>query len=418
MKVPRCRGTRDLLPQDMEKFRRIDKGFRECCLGWGYREIKTPVLEYLHLFTSAGTLSPDMLGRVYSFLDWDGWSGERVVLRPDGTIPAARLYAENLQSLAVARLCYVENMFAFEGTGRESRERWQCGAELIGGHKPEGDVELISLALEALSKFGLKSVELRLAHAGLLKAFLQGLGLRGEEEADMLDRIFSGDADVIEEVKGGNPELEKQLRLLFGLKGDSLGFVENLRNLFTVSNPALESSLSELARIADLLTNIGCSYQIDFTSGKGFEYYTGIIFGFYSSGRRLGGGGRYDELIPLVGGKDICASGFALYVDEIMDLLGKPSEREKVLVKAKDAEGLKDSFEMARLLREEGFIAEFDLGQKKTAGFRWIVDMRSGKGIELIERSSGKKQRKSSPAEVLAVMRRRVSESQRRKRSK
>ncbi len=404
MKVPRCKGTRDLLPGDMARFRHIEAEFRDCCLGWGYQEIRTPVLEYLHLFTSAGTLSPDMLGRVYSFLDWDGWSGERVVLRPDGTIPAARLYVENFQNLPIAKLFYVENMFAFEGTGEESRERWQCGAELIGGSKPEGDVELLSLGLEAIARLGIDPVEIRLAHAGLLKAFLEGLGLSGEQEAEVLDQIFSGNMDVLVDIKGRNPELEKQLQLLFGIKGSSPSFVENLRSVCAPSLPALEPSLNELARIASLLTGLGFGYRIDFTSGRGFEYYTGIIFGFYSSGRRLGGGGRYDELIPLVGGGSVCASGFALYVDELMDLAEEMPRRERILVKAKDGEGLKDSLEVARLLRGAGYIAEFDLGYKETSGFRWIVDMRAGKGIELIDQVSGKKRRKSSPAGLLKFL--------------
>jgi len=404
MKVPRCKGTRDLLPQDMAKFRRIEAEFRDCCLGWGYQEIRTPVLEYLHLFTSAGTLSPEMLGRVYSFLDWDGWSGERVVLRPDGTIPAARLYVENFQNLPIARFCYVENMFAFEGTGKESRERWQCGAELIGGSKAEGDVELISLALEAIAKLGKKPVELRLAHAGLIKTFLEGLGLSGEKEADVLDQVFSGSPGVLGDLKGGNPELAKNLQLLFGLKGNSPGFVENLRGVFCSSLPALEPSLDELARIANLLTGLGFNYQIDFTSGRGFEYYTGIIFGFYSAGRRLGGGGRYDELIPLVGGKDVCASGFALYIDELMSLLKEVPPRERVLLRAKDAAGLKPSLALARQLRDAGYVAEFDLGYRETADFRWVVNMRGGEGIELLDQSSGKKRRKTSPAELLKLL--------------
>ncbi len=404
MKVPRCKGTRDLLPQDMAKFRRIEAQFRDCCLGWGYQEIRTPVLEYLHLFTSAGTLSPDMLGRVYSFLDWDGWSGERVVLRPDGTIPAARLYVENFENIPIARFCYVENMFAFEGTGKDARERWQCGAELIGGSKAEGDVELISLALEAITKLGIEPVELRLAHAGLIKTFLEGLGLSGEKEADVLDQVFSGNPGVLSDLKGGNPELGKNLQLLFGLKGNSPGFVENLRGVFCPSLPALEPSLNELARIANLLTGSGFSYQIDFASGRGFEYYTGIIFGFYSSGRRLGGGGRYDELIPLVGGKNICASGFALYIDELMGLLKEVPPRERVLLRARDAAWLKPSLALARKLRDAGYIAEFDLGYRKTADFRWIVNMRGGEGIELLDQSSGKKRRKSSPAELLKLL--------------
>ena len=401
MKVPRCKGTRDLLPPDMAKFRKIEAEFRDCCLGWGYQEIRTPVLEYLHLFTSAGTLSPEMLGRVYSFLDWDGWSGERVVLRPDGTIPTARLYVENFAKLPLCRLFYVENMFAFEGSGKESRERWQCGTELIGGSKAEGDVELISIALETMSRLDIEPMDIRLAHAGLIKIYLEGLGLSGEREADILDKIFSGDTSVLGQLKGRNKKLEKSLPLLFGVKGNSPRLVENLRSVLLPELPAVEPCLDELARIAALLSGLDFNYQIDFTSGRGFEYYTGIIFSFYNGKRRMGGGGRYDELIPLVGGKKVRASGFALYIDELMALLKEVPARRKILLRAKDGEGLKLSLEVARLLREAGYTAEFDLGYKDTSDFRWIVDMRGDKGIELIDQLSGKKVRKSSPEGLL-----------------
>ncbi len=106
-------GMRDILPDDMERFRRIESAFRTACLGWGYREVRTPTIERLHLFTAAGTLSPQMLDRVYSFLDWDGWSGERVVLRPDSTIPVARLYVEKLNDTEIAKLFYVQNVLRF-----------------------------------------------------------------------------------------------------------------------------------------------------------------------------------------------------------------------------------------------------------------------------------------------------------------
>src|SRR3990172_7112679 len=100
----RCQGMRDMLPADMERFRRIEAAFRAACLGWGYGGVRTPTIEPLPLFPSAGTLSPQMLERVYSFLDWDGWSGERVVLRPDSTIPSARLYIEYISGGGVAKL--------------------------------------------------------------------------------------------------------------------------------------------------------------------------------------------------------------------------------------------------------------------------------------------------------------------------
>ena len=105
----RSRGMRDLLPDEMDRLRAVEDAFAAACRAWGYREIRTPVIEPLHLFTSAGTLSPRTLDRVYSFLDWDGWSGERVVLRPDSTIPTARLYAERLDGGRIAKLFYSQD---------------------------------------------------------------------------------------------------------------------------------------------------------------------------------------------------------------------------------------------------------------------------------------------------------------------
>ena len=161
MKVDRCKGFKDLAPEEMARFRLVEDDFRGRCLKWGYREVRTPALEYLYLFTSVGTLTPGMLKRVYSFLDWDGWSGERVVLKPDGTIPVARMYIENMAAQGAARLFYVTNVFMFDETGKKSRERWQCGAELIGVNTPMADAELIALAVDVLRGLGIKNIELK-----------------------------------------------------------------------------------------------------------------------------------------------------------------------------------------------------------------------------------------------------------------
>jgi len=406
MKVPRCKGTRDLLPQDMARFRQVEAKFRDCCLGWGYQEIRTPTLEYLHLFTSAGTLSPEHLGRVYSFLDWDGWSGERVALRPDGTIPAARLYVEKLGDMPIAKLFYVENMFAFEGTGAESRERWQCGIELVGGSKPDGDIEIISLAMEAILGLGIDCVEIRVAHAGLLKAFLERRGLSGEEEADVLDRIFSGDLEALGDIKGGDPGLERDVQLLFGTKGSTAAFVENLRSVLGQS-PDLAPSLDELARIAAVLTDLGFDYQIDFTSGRGFEYYTGAMFQFRVSGKRIGGGGRYDDLTSLVGGPHVPASGFALFVGQIMDLL-KIEEpiTARVLVQTEDsdAECMKSCLVIARSMREAGYKAIIDHGAAEPGECQWIVTVLGKDRFRLVDQPTGKARELKSATKLLKAL--------------
>ena len=370
------------MPRDMARFRHIEGVFRGCCLKWGYEEVRTPTLEYLHLFTSAGTLTPSMLSRVYSFLDWNGWGGERVVLRPDGTIPAARLYIEGLSHCPIARLFYVENVFAFE----ETRERWQCGAELIGSAKPEGDAELILLAVEILTQLGIEPVEVRLSHAGLIKGLLASLDLSTEEQAELVDKILTQDAETMRKVKDRAPELEELLSLLFALKGSSQGFVENLKGVLGAF-PAIMPAIDDLARIADALSAMGCSYQLDLASARGFEYYTGVIFQFYDSARKIGGGGRYDELIPLIGGGEIPACGFALYLDELMNLTKlEVTSDERVLIKAETGTGdeLKGCFEVASLLRDRGYIAELDLGQEPR-GVRWIISVGKKGGALLFQ---------------------------------
>jgi len=321
MEIQRAKGTQDFTPAEMKKFRRIEGLFRDSCLKWGYGEVRTPTLEYLHLFTSTGTLTPSRLGKVYSFLDWDGWSGERVVLRPDGTIPIARLFIDDMAGAEQAKLFYVSNVFIFEETGTETREKWQCGAELIGPGSTTADVELMLVSLGVLKKLGLKNVELRLSHADLIRALLAKFGLSAGEQASVFDRILDGDETVLSETKSANPEMGKTLTPLLELKGKSSGFLKNLKALFNQDFPELGPALNNFIEIADLLEEMGIKYQIDIASGRGFEYYTGVMFKLINNGEQVGGGGRYDALIPLMGGKDIPASGFALYLDQLMGLV-------------------------------------------------------------------------------------------------
>ena len=383
MRIQRCKGMRDVSPEEMTVFRLIEGVFRDCCSKWGYREVRTPTIEYLHLFTSAGTLTPGMLGKVYSFLDWDGWSGERVVLRPDGTIPVARLYTENLEDKGLARLFYATNIFIFEETGEKTRERWQCGTELIGAGSTLADAELISLSLEVLKKLGLKGVELRLSHAGLVKALLVKLGLSPEEQNQMFDQILDGDVEALARVSRENPELESALFPLLSLKGQSPGFLKNLRALLAQNLPEISSHLDDFLQTVALLEALGCSYQIDIASGAGFEYYTGMIFQLFIGGEKIGGGGRYDALIPAMGGGDIPASGFALYLDHLMnmvkpEILASPRPQEiLVRVQPKEAKTLKQAFIAASSLREAGYVVELDLGGQEPAGLRWIVNVQS-----------------------------------------
>jgi len=411
MKVQRCKGTQDLSPAQMRAFRLIEGMFRDCCLKWGYEEVRTPTIEYLHLFTSTGTLTPGRLRKVYTFLDWDGWSGERVVLRPDGTIPIARLYIDTMAGKELAKLFYVTNVFSFEETGKEAREKWQCGAELIGAGSTAADAELIVMALEALRKLGLEDIEIRLSHADLIRGLLDRFGLSLGEQTRVFDQILDGDAEVLAGAASERPELAGALTPLLDLKGKSSGFLKNMKALFTQDLPELKPSLNNFIEVAELLEALGVNYQIDIASGRGFEYYTGVIFQLFAGDEHIGGGGRYDALIPLMGGRNIPASGCALYLDRLMNLIRPATLAEpgmqRILVKAESRgrKVLPEAFRLAGSLHEAGYAAEVYLGGQEPGDIRWTLDIQ-GKAplFVLTDRVNGRIFEAQTVEEVLSVL--------------
>jgi histidyl-tRNA synthetase len=108
-----------------------------------------------------------------------------------------------------------------------------------------------------------------------------------------------------------------------------------------------------------------------------------MIFQLFIGGEKVGGGGRYDALIPAMGGGDVPASGFALYLDYLMNLVkpeviaGQMPQRIMVRVQPGDTDAMKEAFKVAGSLREAGYTAEFDLDGKKPDGLRWVIDISS-----------------------------------------
>jgi histidyl-tRNA synthetase len=407
MRAQKCRGFSDLSPEEMTKFRLIEGVFRDCCLKCGYQEVRTPTLEYLYLFTSVGTLTPSMLRRVYSFLDWDGWSGERVVLRPDGTIPVARLYIDSLSAKRLARLFYVTNVFMFDETGKKSRERWQCGAELIGANQALADAELVALALDVLRRLGLGGVVLKISHAGLLRALLDSLELETSEQAKIFDQILDGDIEALARIKPDKPEMVEALTLLLDMKGKSSG-LKNIKALFSQKLPGFELSLDNFIAVCHLIETLGYDYQIDLASGKGFEYYTGIIFHLFIGEENIGGGGRYDALIPLMSGQDTPAAGFALYLNRLMELITPDALVEpitkRVLVSIAP-EVVKQGFDIANILRGFGYTVELALDGEEATNYVWLLEVKREKPLfVLTDQIGGKEYTVESITGVLTLL--------------
>ena len=320
----RSRGMRDLGPERMRRFRRVEARFLDVASAAGYREIRTPTVEPLHLFTGAGALSPQLLDRVYSFLDWDGWSGERVVLRPDSTLPAVRWFdgradAPSAGSGAAARLCYVQPVYRFSA-GDEPRELWQCGVELFGLAAPGGDAELLGLARGLLAALGLGEPRFELAHAGLLRAALAGAGLDAAEQIAVSERLLAGDEAVVRELAAARPERAGGLRLLLGVRGRGEGYLDNAGAALRDELPEAAAPLAELRAAARALAGAGSAFELVPATAANFEYYTGLTFRAFAAGEPCLAGGRYDRLAEAVGGRPAPASGFAADLLRLADL--------------------------------------------------------------------------------------------------
>lgn len=403
-----CTGMRDLLPEDMERFRRVERAFLEASRAWGYREVRTPALEHLYLFTSTGTLTPQLLGRVYSFLDWDGWTGERVVLRPDATIPVARLYRERLES-GIAKLAYVTNIFRFS-EGDDPREQWQCGAELIGDSWPQGDLELIVLAAAALRACGISHLGLTLSHTGIVRALLERAGFQPEEQSELYDRLLSGDRDIVADLQTRLPQLGSATQLLTDVESGTAGYLENLRAVFLREVPAMAEALDALALIERAASAIGLPVEISVTGARDFEYYTGVVFSLSAAGRILVSGGRYDRLISHSDGRFVPACGFALDVDHVMALIAGVSGAFQGVIDVRPAshapEALGAAVVAAQQLQARGLSAGLVQGSERgrstlvvdgsPAAPRFRLEDQSGRTVregvgvdEVIEASAG-----------------------------
>ncbi len=374
---------RDLLPDDMARFRRVEQAFRDACALYNYHEVKPPTIEYLQLFTALGTLSPGMVSRVYSFLDWDGWSGERVVLRPDSTIPVARLYVENMAPSLPARLSYVTNSFVFEATGARNRERWQCGAEFIGGAPVVSDAETLLLSRGIVDRLGLADVRLQIFHAGMIKSIIGELDLDREHKERLIEAVLDGDWRGLTDAVRAVSSVRRYLSPLLALKGTSAGYLENIRALAADASTEFLGSLDEFIEVARALDNLACPYEVDITAVRSFEYYTGICFQFLSpDGDKIGGGGRYDDLIPLMGGPDVPSCGFALYIDQIAQMLADAdSQQPRIAVVSTDngQDTVRRCLAIAQTVRGRGRPAVIctGTGQTEQADCRWIVEVRA-----------------------------------------
>ncbi len=304
-------GTRDLLFDECVAQRYIENKLTDIFLKHGYTEVVTPGLEFFDVFT----LKSRYFAQESMYKLTDG-KGRLMVLRPDSTMPIARLVATRLREEPLPlKLFYNQSIFMVnpKNSGRDD-EFAQSGIEIIGGDGTAADYEALVLAIHSLSVCG-DEFRLEIGESSIFRLLVAELGI-DTDEADNIQSLidtknYPALSDALSAYSGDAAEALRALPTLFG--GAEV-FETAEKYMIT---PELKNKLSSLKKTYDALVDSGIEeIKVDLGLVHKNNYYTGIIFrGFVEGyGSPVLSGGRYDNLIGDFG-RDVPAVGFAVNVD-------------------------------------------------------------------------------------------------------
>ena len=355
-------GTKDLLLSECLGTRVIEKCLMDIFRSYGYTEMITPGLEFFDVFNLNSRYFPQE--NMYKLTDN---KGRLLVMRPDSTMPIARVVATRLRdAMLPLKLCYHQTVYRTEPAlkGR-SDEIVQAGIELIGSDQKMADLEVISMAAESLKAWGME-FSLEIGHIGIFKELVGRLDATDKEKErirklienknfpalnDMLDTF--GATPVTAALKklpglfGGEEVFEKAEELIPD-DGNIIALLEELREIYT--------------SVSELCGNEG-NVTVDLGLVNKTDYYTGLIIKGYLMGHgdEVISGGRYDKLLAEFG-MDVPAVGFAVNVNAVEKVMVKTGNmpempRVDVLISAKEGFEVQ-ALKKAAQMRKEGKIVE------------------------------------------------------------
>jgi ATP phosphoribosyltransferase regulatory subunit len=299
----------DVLPSEARHIEEIRRDLLDMARCYGYELVMPPLLEHLESLLSGTGKALDL----QTFKLVDQLSGRMMGLRADSTPQVARIDAHLLNRSGVARLCYCGPVLhTLPAAPHASREPLQFGAEIYGHAGLEADLEILTLALDALRGAQVGVLAVDLADARIVTALLAGSGLNSEQQNEVLAALVTKDSSTLAALTASCPaDIAAALRSLVHLYGSADVLAKARQSLPAL--PAITEALDHLEWLAGHLS--GTRVSFDLADLRGYAYYTGIRFSVYAAGSRdaLARGGRYDE-VGLVFGRKRPAVGFSLDV--------------------------------------------------------------------------------------------------------
>lgn len=349
-KLQTLKGFRDFLPQKMiirnEVIRRLRLVFEK----YGFEELQTPSLEYAEVLT--GKYGEDAEKLMYLFKDP---GGRDVGLRYDLTVPLARVAGTYPELPKPFKRYQIQPAWRAENTQKgRYREFYQCDVDTIGSYSPLADAEIIALINESLPLLGFSSYKIRINSRQVLFKLMEEVGIDKDLWLTAIQSLDKLD-------KKSKEEVEKELE-------EKRISKDQVSRLFKAISRAKPDDF--LTQVVSCVKKLGASYNLVFdpTLARGLDYYTGPIFETVIEKPKIGsitGGGRYDNLLKILGGPDLPATGTTLGLERICDVIEElnlwPDSQKttvRVLVTVFSQELLDKSIEVSAKLRSEGINTE------------------------------------------------------------
>ncbi len=353
------KGTKDILPQEVEQWHKLEKNALDIFTRYGYKEIRTPIFEATELFARGVGDTTDIVNKeMYTFEKSD----RSITLRPENTAGVVRSFIENgmARLSAPVKLWYKGPMFRYERpqAGRQ-RQFHQVGVEMFGIKEPTADAEVILLAVDYLKSLGLNDLEVEINSLGCPKC--------REEYKKRIKEVLKPEFDHL--CEDCQNRYEKNPLRLLDCK------VESCKEIFAKpeiqrviqSDFICEECAQHYKEVKFYLDRLNIKYVENKLLVRGLDYYNRTVFEIKSnnlgSQNAVCGGGRYDSLVRNLGGEDTPAVGWAMGMERLNSLLPEiePEKLDGYIVSNSPA----DAFELAEELRAQGLNIEFDLANKK-----------------------------------------------------
>jgi histidyl-tRNA synthetase len=309
--IPAVRGTRDILPGEVEKWQAVERVARALCDRYGYVEVRTPVLEREELFAKGTGETTDIVQKeMYTFTDK---GGERVTLRPEATPSMVRAFVEHSleHALPAPKLYSMGPMFRYERPQKgRYRQFHQLDVEVFGMHDPAVDAEVIDLAWSLVADLGIPQAELVVNSVGCTEC-------RPRFQAALLAALGQDVATLCHDCQrraATNP-----LRIYDCKVPADQPIIDALPHSVDY---LCEACATHFAAVRGHLDTWGISWRLSHRLVRGLDYYTRTTFEIL--GQTLGaqnallGGGRYDGLVKKLGGPDRTGIGFAAGLERLV----------------------------------------------------------------------------------------------------